>query len=860
MLLAQPNRKKTFVVVAFIALLIAISIVVLLLWVPSKVRARARAAAERRGLTLAIGDVSFGFGSVTLADLRAAGPGLMISIDEVRGQGPAFAMLTDGASALTQLELDGVYVRADVSDDEVDGTLSSLRGHVNAAAERTEQEGERAEADNGRQLIATSVVFELLDEHGRLALATGAGSLRGDEIHAALETLSFGAEEGHSGALMNTRMSVARAESGALQLARLSVGGGAMTWAVPAQNAGFTPSSDEEDPDELTPEAPSDLGGEEADDENEDVEDAAPESATDESATDESAADESAADESDAVASDDTFGRLKRAARTLRGTTRSAGEQDAEDDGRPFYLRRVAEDVMATVENLNVMQRTDDGVASVLNGFSSSIEGKGEGVFRLRGDGHTRSDGSLSWDLLVTPAEANGEGTIAFEKLPLALVTPALPALPWHQPENAQLDGQLTVESRSAAEVRAQGNVTLRNGALSSERIAPNPVYLGDIGLEGRARWVPSIRRLEVEEAHLTAGRARVHIVGSMEDAPDHYLIDMTATLPATSCSDAVGAIPDDLMGDIAGFAWVGRFGARVAIDVDSRDLDSLDLKFQVADGCRFSMVPAPADLRRVRSTFTHRVVEPDGSVFSMRAGPGSGNWSSIHSISPFMSHAVIAHEDGAFLRHSGFSRGAIRDSLVRNLQAGRYVRGASTITMQLAKNLFLQREKTLARKVQEVILTWWLESALAKKDILELYLNVIEYGPGIYGIRNATNHYFGHDPAFITPAEASFLACVLPNPKRFHEAYNRGTLTGPMLNRTRRFLRHMASRGRISRGALSHGLAQLESFRFHRAGQPPTSTSTPPGAARLPFATPGAFREIDPITATNEDPAPAAP
>ena len=828
--------------------MVAVALVVLLLWVPSKVRARARAAAERRGLTLTMGEVSFGFGSVTLEDVRAVGPGLMISIDQARGQGPALALLTDGAGALTDMALDGVYVRIDVSEPEVDDTLTALRGRVNAAAQSSE--GSEASAESTRRLVATSVIFELLDQHGRLALATGGGSVRGDHVHSTLETLSFGGEEeGHSGALLNTRFSVARTEAG-IQLSQLSIGGGAMTWAASAQLAGFQGiSENSEAPEPSEDEASAPEGDEAATEQVEEADDA--EELTDDA--EERPDDAEELPEREEVTSDDTFGRLRQALQTIRG---GGGETAQEtDDDRPSYLRRLTDDVSVTVEDLNVMQRTESGVASVLTGFSSSIEGKSDGVFRLRGDGHTQSDGSLSWDLLVTPAEANGEGTIEFEKLPLALVTPALPALPWHEPENAQLDGRLTVESTAGAEVRAEGNVTLRNGALSAERIAPNPVFLGDIEFDGRARWVPSIRRLEVEEAHLTMGRARVHIVGSMEDAPDHYLIDMTATLPATSCTDAVGAIPDDLLGDIAGFAWVGRFGARVALDVDSRDLDNLDLKFQVADGCRFSMVPAPADLRRVRTTFTHRVVEPDGSVFEMRAGPGSGNWSSIHSISPFMSHAVIGHEDGAFLRHSGFSRGAIRGSLVRNLEAGRYVRGASTITMQLAKNLFLKREKTLARKVQEVILTWWLESALSKRDILELYLNIIEYGPGIYGIRNASNHYFGHDPAFITPAEASFLACVLPNPKRFHAAYDRGTLTGPMLNRTRRFLRHLASRGRINRGALSHGLAQLESFRFHRAGQPPTSTSTPSGAARLPFATPGAFREIDPVTATNEDP-----
>ena len=105
-------------------------------------------------------------------------------------------------------------------------------------------------------------------------------------------------------------------------------------------------------------------------------------------------------------------------------------------------------------------------------------------------------------------------------------------------------------------------------------------------------------------------------------------------------------------------------------------------------------------------------MVEPDETVFELRTGPGTDTWVAFADISPFVVPAMISHEDGAFYEHGGFAPWAIRDALVRNLQEGRYVVGASTISMQLAKNLYLQRDKNIARKVQEVILTWWLENA----------------------------------------------------------------------------------------------------------------------------------------------------
>jgi membrane peptidoglycan carboxypeptidase len=134
---------------------------------------------------------------------------------------------------------------------------------------------------------------------------------------------------------------------------------------------------------------------------------------------------------------------------------------------------------------------------------------------------------------------------------------------------------------------------------------------------------------------------------------------------------------------------------------------------------------------------------------------------------------------------------------------------------MQLVKNVFLRREKTLARKVQEVLLTWWVESTLTKEQILELYLNVIEYGPGVYGIRNAAGHYFGRSPAELSVAEAAYLAMILPNPPRFHEHFEAGSLPPSFRRRTERFATLLHERGRIDADGLAQALEELGAFRF---------------------------------------------
>ena len=145
--------------------------------------------------------------------------------------------------------------------------------------------------------------------------------------------------------------------------------------------------------------------------------------------------------------------------------------------------------------------------------------------------------------------------------------------------------------------------------------------------------------------------------------------------------------------------------------------------------------------------------------------------WVPLTQVSERVIQAVRMGEDAAFFSHSGFDFHEIRESVRKNVQRGEYARGASTITQQLAKNLFLSNEKSLQRKLKEAILTYRLENALSKKRILELYLNVIEWGDGIYGIEAAARTYYGKPAAYLDAAEAALLAAMIPNPRQLNPA-----------------------------------------------------------------------------------------
>ena len=143
--------------------------------------------------------------------------------------------------------------------------------------------------------------------------------------------------------------------------------------------------------------------------------------------------------------------------------------------------------------------------------------------------------------------------------------------------------------------------------------------------------------------------------------------------------------------------------------------------------------------------------------------------WVSGDAISPHLKRAVVAAEDMEFFSHGGFSTSEIRAALREAFEAREAPRGASTITQQLAKNLWLSPSRSPLRKIREVVLTRQLEHALGKQRILEIYLNVVEFGPGIYGAEAAAGHYFDKAARGLTEYEAAQLAASLPRPRSWH-------------------------------------------------------------------------------------------
>jgi len=142
--------------------------------------------------------------------------------------------------------------------------------------------------------------------------------------------------------------------------------------------------------------------------------------------------------------------------------------------------------------------------------------------------------------------------------------------------------------------------------------------------------------------------------------------------------------------------------------------------------------------------------------------------WVPLSSISPYLAKAVLISEDDKFWSHEGFDYEAIKKAIEKDIKAGKFKFGGSTISQQLIKNLYLSPSKNPIRKLREAIITWRMERVLSKRRILEIYLNVVEWGEGIFGIEAAARHYYGKSASELSPEEAARLAAVLPNPRKY--------------------------------------------------------------------------------------------
>ena len=245
-----------------------------------------------------------------------------------------------------------------------------------------------------------------------------------------------------------------------------------------------------------------------------------------------------------------------------------------------------------------------------------------------------------------------------------------------------------------------------------------------------------------------------------------------------------------------------------------------VSLKGPLADPANLRVVPrlhfessaeAASALRYLEGPFRYTPEGAPGRVIEVR--DGAPDFVPLDQVSPLFVQAVVLSEDAGFYGHPGIDVAEIPVAWATNVDRGRAARGASTITQQLARNLFLSKDKSWSRKLTEAGLALVLDAAVPKQRLLEIYLNVIEWGPGLYGLGPAAQHYFGKSPRELTPKETAFLICLIPSPVRYHQAHLAGQPGPGMEQLMVNLLEKLRASGAIGEREYQSAVAERLSF-----------------------------------------------
>ena len=338
-----------------------------------------------------------------------------------------------------------------------------------------------------------------------------------------------------------------------------------------------------------------------------------------------------------------------------------------------------------------------------------------------------------------------------------------------------------------AGKITLEGKGTLRAVAVETPRLSRQRVENVTVGAAGKLEVDLKGQRLELSGGQLTVGRVSVEMAGSIDKFRSAPVFKAHIAVPTVPCQEVVDAVPRGFADTLAGMRCEGRLSYEVKGSLDTADMNSLEFDFRpMLNEVKILTLGDQVDFSKFSAPFTHTAVryirhpkpgEPKYTTHQFQTGPGSENWVPLDQVSPHFIKVITTTEDGGFFGHRGFLLDAIKSAMVANLKKGRFVRGASTITQQLVKNLFFSlREKTISRKVQEAVITWQIERTLSKQQLMELYLNIIELGPGpIYGIGAASWHYFERAPADLTLLQCLWLGSIIPSPPGYYGEFLNG-------------------------------------------------------------------------------------
>lgn len=318
-----------------------------------------------------------------------------------------------------------------------------------------------------------------------------------------------------------------------------------------------------------------------------------------------------------------------------------------------------------------------------------------------------------------------------------------------------------------------KGEWAVKNLTVNHWRIAQEDVVVPSAHID--AEVIVGNDHIELsKESTITVKKLVVHPFIRYTTLPNKAYAFALET-PEMEAQDLFDAFPKGLFESLEGIRVAGKIQYKLDAFLDTANPDSVQFDSNMEQKDFKVNAWGNANIPKINKTFVYTPYEDEEPVRDIVVGPENPNFTPLAQISPHLRNAILTTEDPSFFSHNGFVEEAIRSSIAINFKEKAFKRGGSTISMQLVKNVFLNRNKTIVRKLEEILIVWLMEStrAVSKERMYEVYLNVIEWGHNVYGIKEAARYYFGKHPAQLTLGESIYLASIVPRPKTGLYSFN---------------------------------------------------------------------------------------
>lgn len=321
---------------------------------------------------------------------------------------------------------------------------------------------------------------------------------------------------------------------------------------------------------------------------------------------------------------------------------------------------------------------------------------------------------------------------------------------------------------KSGSELHLDGVASIANLMINHKKIANKDVVIKNAKFDFRFLLGSDFISID-SSSTIQFNKVKFHPYLAYETEED-TVYKLKVTIPKMKAQDFIVSLPDGLFTHFQGMEAQGNFEYKLDFMFNKNKPNKLIFDSKLKKENLKITKYGEANLNKLNGEFIYRAIIQNVQQRPVLVGSENPNYTPMDQISPYLQKCVLTSEDPSFFSHRGFINEAFKQSILKNIRTKKFSRGASTISMQLIKNVFLTREKTVSRKLEEILLVYILENnrIASKERMLEVYFNVIEWGPNVYGIGEAAQFYFQKKPIDLTLKECLFLATIVPKPKKF--------------------------------------------------------------------------------------------